>query len=327
MGDWAIQVEGLTKDYNGFRAVNQISFSVGHGSVFGFLGPNGAGKTTTIKMLCTLLRPSGGEARVAGHSVFRHPMEVRRSIGIIFQEPTLDERLTAYENLKFHGILYGMRGSSLEKRITEVLQLVQLSEKQTQMVKTFSGGMKRRLELARGLMHTPGILFLDEPTLGLDPQTRVHIWDYLKSLRKHGNLTLFLTTHYMDEAENCDEIAIIDRGQIVALDSPARLKAQVSGSVVALKTGDDARAVDFLRLRYQLEPKLDSEGVHVEVLEPEKWLPGFLRESPVPVESLNVHRPTLEDVFIHLTGKEIREEEGSWLDSARAVMRQRRSAK
>jgi ABC-2 type transport system ATP-binding protein len=320
---FAIDVQGLVKNYNGFQAVCGIDFSVEPGEIFGFLGPNGAGKTTTIKILCTLLRPTSGKAFVGGYDVLKEPMEVRKSIGIIFQEPTLDDRLTAVENLKFHGILYGLYGSFLEKRMEEVLALVELSEKKGDRVKTFSGGMKRRLELARGLIHTPRILFLDEPTIGLDPQTRARIWDYLRSLKKKGDLSLFLTTHYMDEAENCDRIAIIDHGRIVALDTPAKLKAQVRGTAIVLKTSNNAKAADFIRSRFQLEPRVDEEGLWVEVEDAESWLPLFLRETPVEVERLNLHRPTLDDVFLKLTGREIRDEEGSWLDSARNLMRRR----
>lgn len=323
MDDLAIRVKGLVKDYGEFRAVHGIDFDVRSGEVFGFLGPNGAGKTTTIKMLCTLLKPTEGEASVGGHSVLEDPMAVRKSIGIVFQEPTLDDRLTARENLKFHGILYGMNGDFLKRRIDEVLSLVELGEKAENRVKTFSGGMKRRLELARGLMHTPRILFLDEPTLGLDPQTRVHIWDYLRALKKSRSLSLFLTTHYLDEAENCDRIAIIDHGKIVALDTPSGLKARVHGDMVTMKTGDDARAREFIKERYGIEAKMEENGLRVEVASAEEWLPKFFGEAPVTVERLNLHRPTLEDVFIKLTGREIREEEGSWMDSARNVMRRR----
>jgi len=323
MDDLAIRVKGLVKDYGEFRAVHGIDFDVRSGEVFGFLGPNGAGKTTTIKMLCTLLKPTEGEASVGGHNVLEDPMAVRKSIGIVFQEPTLDDRLTARENLKFHGILYGMNGDFLKRRIDEVLSLVELGEKAENRVKTFSGGMKRRLELARGLMHTPRILFLDEPTLGLDPQTRVHIWDYLRALKKARSLSLFLTTHYLDEAENCDRIAIIDHGKIVALDTPSGLKALVHGDMVTMKTGDDARAREFIKERYGIDAKIEENGFRVEVPSAEEWLPKFFGEAPVPVERLNLHRPTLEDVFIKLTGREIREEEGSWMDSARNVMRRR----
>lgn len=220
----AIRVEKLTRRFNGLVAVDAISFSVEQGEIFGFLGPNGAGKTTTINMLCTLLKPTSGLAQVGCCDITKEPNKVRREIGVIFQDPSLDDRLTADDNLRFHGYLYHMNKDVIEARIPEVLELVELSERRREIVKRFSGGMKRRLEIARGLMHRPRILFLDEPTIGLDPQTRAHIWDYVLKMRKESGLTIFMTTHYMQEAEVCDRIAIMDHGNIVALDSPAKLK-------------------------------------------------------------------------------------------------------
>ena len=222
----AIKVDNLTRRFNSFTAVDSISFSVNEGEVFGFLGPNGAGKTTTINMLCTLLRSTSGTALVSCCDVEREPNRVRKEIGIIFQDPSLDDRLTAEDNLRFHGYLYHMRRQDIEKRIPEVLNLVELYERRKDYVRKFSGGMKRRLEIARGLLHCPKVLFLDEPTLGLDPQTRFHIWDYVLRMRKESNLTIFMTTHYMEEAEVCDRIAIIDHGKIIALDTPANLKGE-----------------------------------------------------------------------------------------------------
>jgi ABC-2 type transport system ATP-binding protein len=220
----AIKVEKLTRKFNSLTAVDSISFSVAQGEIFGFLGPTGAGKTTTISMLCTLLKPTSGTAQVGCCDVSKEPNKVRREIGIIFQDPSLDDRLTADDNLRFHGYLYHMKKDMIEERIPEVLELVELLDRRREIVKKFSGGMKRRLEIARGLMHRPKILFLDEPTIGLDPQTRVHIWDYILKMRRETGLTIFMTTHYMQEAEVCDRIAIIDHGNIVALDSPAKLK-------------------------------------------------------------------------------------------------------
>jgi ABC-2 type transport system ATP-binding protein len=219
-----VLVEKLVKRFNGLTAVDGISFAVKHGEIFGFLGPNGAGKTTTISMLCTLLRPTSGTARVTCCDIVKEPNRVRREIGIIFQDPSLDDRLTAEDNLKFHGYLYNMEHRLIEQRITEVLDLVELLDRRRDHVRKFSGGMKRRLEIARGLMHRPKLLFLDEPTLGLDPQTRAHIWEYIMKMKKETGLSVFMTTHYMQEAEVCDRIAIIDHGKIVDLDSPARLK-------------------------------------------------------------------------------------------------------
>jgi ABC-2 type transport system ATP-binding protein len=220
----AINVEKLTRRFNGLVAVDSVSFSVRQGEIFGFLGPNGAGKTTTINMLCTLLKPTSGTAEVGSYDVSKEPNKVRKEIGIIFQDPSLDDRLTADDNLRFHGYLYHMKKDMIEKRIPEVLGLVELLDRRREIVKKFSGGMKRRLEIARGLMHRPKILFLDEPTIGLDPQTRAHIWDYILKMRRETGLTIFMTTHYMQEAEVCDRVAIIDHGNIIALDPPAKLK-------------------------------------------------------------------------------------------------------
>jgi len=222
--DLIVKVEGLTKKFNGLTAVDSVSFEVKHGEVFGFLGPNGAGKSTTINILCTLLKPTSGKAVVSGYDVVKNPNAVRKEIGIIFQDPSLDDRLTAEDNLRFHGYLYNMDHKTIERRIPEVLELVELIDRRKDHVRKFSGGMKRRLEIARGLLHCPKLLFLDEPTLGLDPQTRAHIWDYVMKMRQESGLSIFMTTHYMQEAEVCDRVAIIDHGKIVDLDSPARLK-------------------------------------------------------------------------------------------------------
>ncbi|HTY13426.1 MAG TPA: ATP-binding cassette domain-containing protein [Candidatus Omnitrophota bacterium] len=237
--DTIIDVEKLTRKFNGLTAVDGISFSVGKGEVFGFLGPNGAGKTTTISMLCTLLRPTSGTARVGCCDVVKEPNRVRREIGIIFQDPSLDDRLTAEDNLRFHGYLYHMKVKDIDERIPEVMALVELSDRRRDFVKKFSGGMKRRLEIARGLLHHPKLLFLDEPTLGLDPQTRAHIWDYILKMRDEAGLSIFMTTHYMQEAEVCDRIAIIDHGHIVDLDTPNNLKQ---------KHGEDTLEKVFLKI-------------------------------------------------------------------------------
>jgi len=224
MNEITIAVRNLSKFYGPVRAVDNISFEVKKAEVFGFLGPNGAGKTTTINILCSLLIPTAGEAMVNGFNVVTSPNDVRRSIGIIFQDPSLDERLTAYENLNFHGMIYHLPSKIRRTRIEEVLNMVGLYPKKDYIVRTFSGGMKRRLEIARGLMHKPKILFLDEPTIGLDPQTRQYIWDYILDLAQKESITVFLTTHYMDEAEICQRVGIIDHGRIVDLDTPDMLK-------------------------------------------------------------------------------------------------------
>ena len=235
----AIEVNLLTRDFKGFVAVDHISFQVPEGEIFGFLGPNGAGKTTTISILCTLLRPSDGRATVAGFDVVREHNQVRKSLGIIFQDPSLDDQLTGRENLEFHGMIYKVPRKELPGRIAESLRWMELEDRGNDLIRNFSGGMKRRLEIARGMLHQPQVLFLDEPTLGLDPQTRNRIWEYLLKLRDEHKITLFMTTHYMDEAEYCDRIAIIDLGKIVALGTPDELKAGVGGDILDLVTDND----------------------------------------------------------------------------------------
>src|SRR3990172_3535977 len=238
-----ITAQNLTKRFKSLTAVDNISFSVDEGEVFGFLGPNGAGKTTTINILCTLLAPTLGKAEIAGFDCVKNSDEVRSSIGLIFQDTTLDAGLTAYENLKFHAYLYNLDRKLTEKRIEEMLGVVELLNRKHDFIKNFSGGMKRRLEIARGLLHYPRVLFLDEPTIGLDPQTRNTIFDFINTLRKRENITVFMTTHYMEEAENCDRIAIMDHGRIIAEGSPARLKAMVQGDIIRLVTADNQQAV------------------------------------------------------------------------------------
>jgi len=234
----AVEVIGLAKRYGDVEAVRGIDFSVGAGEIFGFLGPNGAGKTTTIKILCTLLQATAGTARLAGIDVAASPDEVRRKIGVIFQDPALDDRLTATENLMLHAVAYRVPRAERAARVDEALRFVDLHDRREALTRTFSGGMKRRLEIARGLVHRPEILFLDEPTTGLDPQTRARTWEVLRGLRETYRTTLFLTTHYMDEAENCDRIAVIDHGKIVALDTPAALKQGVGKDLVTARTAE-----------------------------------------------------------------------------------------
>jgi ABC-2 type transport system ATP-binding protein len=304
-----IEVNDLARHFGSIEAVKGVTFAVQEGGVFGFLGPNGAGKTTTINMLCTLLRPSSGSARVNGFDVAHQQSDVRRSIGLVFQQPTVDEYLSAEQNLRFHGYAYGIPADVREPRIRELLTMVELWDRRKGSVRTFSGGMKRRLEIARGLLHHPRVLFLDEPTLGLDPQTRQHIWTYLHDLRRRDNLTIFMTTHYMDEAENCGRIAIIDHGAIVALDTPDGLKDAVGGDLVTFSTADNATAAKEVRERYHVEPVVQDDQVRFRVASGETFLPDFVREFPQRLLSVGLRRPTLEDVFLALTGHEIRDSE------------------
>ncbi len=235
----AIEVTDLGKSYGDVEAVRGVSFAVPRGEVFGFLGPNGAGKSTTINMLCTLATPTSGSARVSGFDVVTERDDVRRHIGLVFQDPTLDGYLTAEQNLRLHAELYGIDRGVIEARMDQMLDMVELADRRDQPVMTFSGGMRRRLEIARGLLHSPRVLFLDEPTIGLDPQTRGSIWRYIAALQESEGTTIFMTTHYMEEAEFCDRIAIIDRGEIVVLDTPAALKASIGGDAGELTTLND----------------------------------------------------------------------------------------
>ncbi|MGE5707249.1 MAG: ATP-binding cassette domain-containing protein [Bacteroidota bacterium] len=303
----AIAVSHLSKRFGSLEAVKGIDFTVPPGELFGFLGPNGAGKTTTINMLCTLLKPTSGEARVAGHSVSRERDAVRRAIGIVFQDPSLDDRLTALENLRFHAWIYGVPPSEIAPRIERALELVELSDRRDDLVKTYSGGMKRRLEIARSMLHTPRVLFLDEPTIGLDPQTRARIWDFLRGLQREGT-TLFLTTHYLDEAEVCDRIAIIDHGEIVALDTPANLKARIGGDTVVLETEDNERAIQELKEAFGIEAAPDEPCFQFSVERGKTFLPQLFRRLSVPVKQVSVRGPSLDDVFLKLTGRAIRAE-------------------
>jgi ABC-2 type transport system ATP-binding protein len=315
-----IEVKELTRNFGKLIAVNKVSFSVIEGEIFGFLGPNGAGKTTTISMLCTLLRPTGGGATLCDHDVLRERNEVRRCIGLVFQDPTLDEYLTAEQNLRFHAYAYKIPGELREKRIAEVLSLVDLSDRRKSRVRTFSGGMKRRLEIARGLLHSPRILFLDEPTLGLDPQTRRHIWDFILQLRQQQNLTIFLTTHYMDEAENCDRISVIDHGRIIALDTPEKLKDSLGGDVVTLIAEDNQTAALELKEKFNLAPEIQNGHITFSTPHGEMFLPRLIQNFQSKLISIGIHRPTLDDVFLKLTGRAIRDAEAGEKDQMKQML-------
>ncbi|MFC5829340.1 ATP-binding cassette domain-containing protein [Nonomuraea insulae] len=307
--DAAITVRGLKKTYGKVEAVKGVDFEVRPGEVFGFLGPNGAGKTTTISMLCTLVNPTGGSAAVAGHDVVKERDEVRRNIGLVFQDPTLDGYLSAEQNLRFHAELYGVPKSVVGDRIRQVMEMVALWDRKDAKVMTFSGGMKRRLEIARGLLHSPRVLFLDEPTVGLDPQTRSAIWGYINQLRLLEDITIFMTTHYMDEAEYCDRIAIIDHGQVVVIDSPEALKASVGKDRVQIQTADDAEAIKALRERFGLEAAVREGAVTFAVASGEEFVPKLFAELGMPIKSVSVSRPSLDDVFMSYTGSTIRDAE------------------
>jgi len=312
----AVEVSSLSKRYGDLRAVRDISFTVGRGEVFALLGPNGAGKTTTIKMLCTLAEPTAGTAKVAGFDVRRQPKSVRRHIGLVFQETTLDDQLTAEENLRFHAVLYHVPPEEVPGRIEQVLRLVALGDRRKDLVSTFSGGMARRLEIARGMLHTPAVLFLDEPTIGLDPQTRALMWEDVLRMRQEAGVTIFLTTHYMDEAEYAERIAIVDHGVIVALDSPDALKRAVGEDTVELTTSDNPLAEKRLA-GAGFTVRRGAEAVVVFTGDGESQVARLIETAGVPVSNVHVHRPTLDDVFLHYTGREIREDHGEPAISSR----------
>jgi ABC-2 type transport system ATP-binding protein len=322
-GNQAVQVSELTKRYDDIVAVDGVSFDVSRGEIFGFLGPNGAGKSTTIKMLCTLTQPTSGTASVAGHDIRREQGAVRRNIGLVFQDPTLDQYLTADQNLQMHAELYGVPRSALNERMTQVLEMVGLAERRSGLVSTYSGGMKRRLEIARGLLHAPHVLFLDEPTVGLDPQTRSSIWRYITELRDREDITIFLTTHYMDEAEYCDRIAIMDNGRIVVLDTPEALKAAVGEDRVQVTTVDDDAALAALDQRFGITGTFAEGQLTFSVPAGEEFVPRLFAELGVAIRSVSVSRPSLDDVFMSHTGSTIRDAEagGSGNEWMRMVRR------
>lgn len=319
-----IRTENLTKKFSDLTAVDNVTFSVKKGEIFGFLGPNGAGKTTTIKMLTTLLNPTGGTAQVTGFDIINNRNNVRKNIGVVFQEPALDIELTGRENLDFHARMYGIGKEKRKERINEVLNLVNLDDKKDIFVKNYSGGMKRRLEIARGLMHFPKVLFLDEPTLGLDSQTRRAIWAYIKKMNKEENTTLFLTTHYMDEADYlCDRVGIIDKGKIIVIDSTSNLKKSIGNDVITLSCSD----LNKLESRIAEESWIKNTKKHDSFLtlgveKGEEKIPRIIELAQsigIKIKSINLRTPTLDDVFLSYTGKTIREEEAEhpWKELAR----------
>jgi ABC-2 type transport system ATP-binding protein len=308
-----IVVENLEHSYGDFKAVDNISFTVKKGQIFSFLGPNGAGKSTAINILITLLSLQKGKASVAGFDVTKDPQKVRESIGIVFQDITLDRDMTVWEILEFHGRLYNMPDTERRKRIDELLELVQLEAKRNERTKSLSGGMKRRLEIARGLMTRPRVLFLDEPTIGLDPQTRMRMWDYIKGVNEEGT-TIFLTTHYMDEADHLsDRISIIDHGKIVISGTSWELKNTLGRDIIYLETSDNDAAVRLLKdLPAIRNIKVKSKGFSLLVNEDgTKVMPGILdilRNSSIELTTINLKKPSMDDVFVHYTGKELRDE-------------------
>ena len=321
---YAIETFALTKRYGKILALDQLNLKIEPGEVFGLLGPNGAGKTTAISMLCTVNSPTSGTAMVNGYDIRKQAGKVRRSIGIVFQDPSIDDRLTGRENMMLHATLYDIASHTAKKRIGELLDLVGLADRADSPMKTYSGGMRRRLELARGLLHSPRVLFLDEPTLGLDPQTRQHLWSHIEELARQSNITVILTTHYMEEAERlCSRVGIIDSGRIKVVDTPANLIGALKGEVVTVVT---SRPADFLARIKELDFAHHAEAtdstVHLHLSDAEKKVPMIVElasASQIELKSVSIHKPTLNDVFLYYTGKEIRSEEAE--NELRSTMR------
>jgi len=312
----AIETNDLTRKFNGLVAVDKLNIAVENGEIFGLLGPNGAGKTTTISMLCTILKPSSGTATVNGFDIAKQAPQVRKSIGIVFQDPSVDDRLTGRENLYMHANLYSVPTSEQKSRIDRVLKLVELEDRADHILRTYSGGMRRRLEIARGLIHYPKVLFLDEPTIGLNPQTREHIWTYIQELKKTQDITMVLTTHYMEEADRlADRIGIIDYGKIVALDTPSRLKETLEGDIMTIKAKETEKLAAALAHKMNILKTNITEGtLEITVRGGRSLLPRVVEtatENNVFVESISLREPNLEDVFLHYTGRAIRPEAGS----------------
>ncbi len=312
--NYLIHIRNLTKRYEKLTAVDNLSLDIGQSEVFGLLGPNGAGKTTVIHMLATLLNPTSGSATVNGFDILKDPEKVRSSIGIVFQVPSSDDLLTGYENLKIHALLYGVKPDVREKRISAALELVGLTDRKDDQVKKYSGGMRRRLEIARGLIHNPKVLFLDEPTLGLDPSSRETMWKYIQQLVKQEKLSIILTTHYMEEADMlCNRIGIIDKGKIIALDTPTNLKSMLGGDIVKLKLKQDSNT-DALK-NLECISKMESLDGYLllSVDDAKRNIPEILKH--VEVESVEATSPTLNDVFLKLTGRNIKEQaEGGFME-------------
>ncbi len=321
-----IEVKDLTRNFGTLVAVNKLNFAVEEGEVFGLLGPNGAGKTTTLSMLCTILKPTYGTALINGVDLGSHPSHVRKIIGIVFQDPSIDDRLTGRENLEMHANLYGVPSAVSKRRIEEVLDLVELKDKADLLMRTYSGGMRRRLEIARGLIHYPKVLFLDEPTIGLDPQTREHIWTYISALSKREKITIILTTHYMEEADKlCSRVAIIDYGKIIALDQPERLKEGLEGDMISVRTESTKELSEKLKQQDLVKDMKESDGeLTLVVKNGAAMMPRIVEtaaELGVHIESMSIREPTLEDVFLHFTGREIRSEVGDEYHGLAAIKR------
>ena len=298
-----ISVENLVHRYNDRTALNGVSFEVRPAELFGLLGPNGSGKTTLFRILSTLMLPTAGRATILGCDAAQEPARLRRQIGVVFQAQSVDLKLTAYENLWHQGHLYGLRGATLKKRIQEILSRVGLADRAKELIETFSGGMQRRIELAKGLLHHPGVLLLDEPTTGLDPGARRDLWQYLATLRDEENVSILVTTHLMEEAERCDRLAIMNEGNLVALGTPAELKSEIGGDVILLAAAHDAGLLaDRIRARFHVDTTVLENQVRIEREGAHRFVTEVVEAFPGEIEAISVNKPSLEDVFIRRTG-------------------------
>jgi ABC-2 type transport system ATP-binding protein len=304
-----ISVRDLVHRYQDRTALNGISFDVRPAELFGLLGPNGSGKTTLFRILSTLMVPSAGAAQIAGLDVVREPAALRRHIGVVFQAQSIDPKLTAYENLWHQGHLYGLRGPALKQRIEEILTRVGLLDRARDRVETFSGGMQRRIELAKGLLHHPQVLLLDEPTTGLDPGARRDLWQYLQILRDQEHVSVIVTTHLMEEAERCDRLAILNEGKLVAIGTPAELTREIGGDVVLLEARDPEKVAERIRSMFQVDAIAMGTHVRLEIENGHRFVPDVVEAFPGEIQALSVSKPTLEDVFIHRTGHKFWNEE------------------
>ncbi len=314
-----ISVENLVHRYEHRTALNGISFDVRRAELFGLLGPNGSGKTTLFRILSTLMIPTAGRATIMGCDAAQEPARLRRQIGVVFQAQSVDQKLTAYENLWHQGHLYGLRGSALKKRIQEILSRVGLADRASELVETFSGGMQRRIELAKGLLHHPGVLLLDEPTTGLDPGARRDLWQYLRMLRDEEQVSVLVTTHLMEEADRCDRLAILNEGNLVALGTPAELKNEIGGDVILLDAAHDAELLaERIRDRFRVETTVLGNQVRMEREGAHRFVTEVVEAFPGEVEALSVSKPALEDVFIRRTGHKFWTENNSNNEEGRA---------
>ncbi|HEY1922955.1 MAG TPA: ATP-binding cassette domain-containing protein [Tepidisphaeraceae bacterium] len=306
-----VEIDRLSHSYGKRPALVDLSLNVRRGEIFGFLGPNGSGKTTLFRILCTLIAAPSGTVKIFNLDLAQNREEIRRHLGVVFQSASLDKQLTADENLRQQGHLYGLRGAELSRRIDRLLERVNLLDRRHERVEGFSGGMRRRVELAKGMLNQPRVLLLDEPSTGLDPAARIDMWNYLTDVQRSDGVTILLTTHLMDEADRCSRLAIMDRGKLAVCDTPAAMKERIGGDVISLKTNESSRVAEIIRAKFQLETETVDGIVRIERQRGHEFVPQLIEALPGLIESVSVGKPTLEDVFIHVTGRFFRDEAGT----------------